>query len=58
MYQSFVFLEIRVLIVSDEKAFCCCKTGTSAECCPICMRMDGMPPVLKKRAAQDAYRLA
>ena len=58
MYQSFVFLEIRVLIVSNEKAFCSCKTGTSTECCPICMRMDGKPPVLKKRVAQDAYRLA
>ena len=58
MYQSFVFLEIRVLILSEEKAFCSCKAGSSAEHCPICSRTEGHPPVLKERAAREAYRLA
>ncbi|MEL3906019.1 MAG: asparaginase domain-containing protein [Treponema sp.] len=58
MYQSFVFLEIRVLVLSDEKAFCSCKTGSSAENCPICTRAEGHPPILKERIARDAYRLA
>ena len=58
MYQSFVFLEIRVLVLSDEKAFCSCKAGTSAENCPICTRAAGYPPVLKEQIAFDAYRLA
>lgn len=58
MYQSFVFLEIRVLILSDEKAFCSCKAGSSTEHCPICTRTLGHPPFLKERIAYDAYRLA
>ena len=58
MYQSFVFLEIRVLILSDEKAFCPCKAGYSAEHCPICTSTPGHPPLLKEGIARDAYRLA
>ena len=58
MYQSFVFLEIRVLVLSEEKAFCSCKAGTSAEQCPICTQTEGSPPVLKEQVARDAYRLA
>lgn len=58
MYQSFVFLEIRVLILSDKKAFCSCAAGSAAGTCPICMRVPGNHPVLKKQVAHDAYRLA
>jgi len=53
-----VFLEIRVLILSNEKAFCSCKAGTSAECCPICTQSEGYSPLLKETIAYDAYRLA
>ncbi len=58
LYQSFVFLEIRVLILSDEKAFCTCKAGSAAEHCAICTRSPGAPPLLKEQIARDAYRLA
>lgn len=58
MYQSFVFLEIRVLILSEEKAFCSCKAGLSAEQCPICTRVQGYQPLLKEQVARDAYLLA
>ena len=58
LYQSFVFLEIRVLILSDEKAFCTCKAGSAAEHCAICTRIPGAPPLLKEQIARDAYRLA
>jgi len=58
LYQSFVFLEIRVLILSDEKAFCSCKAGSSAEHCSICTRTPGHSPLLKESIARDAYRLA
>ncbi|EPF46399.1 aspartyl/glutamyl-tRNA(Asn/Gln) amidotransferase, B subunit [Treponema vincentii F0403] len=58
LYQSYTFLEIRVLILSDEKAFCSCKAGSSAEHCPICTCTPGHPPLLKESIARDAYRLA
>ena len=58
MYQSFVFLEIRVLILSEEKAFCSCKAGLSAEQCPICTCVQGYQPLLKEQVARDAYLLA
>ena len=58
MYQSFVFLEIRILILSDEKAFCSCRAGSSAGRCPICTRTFGHSPLLKESIARDAYRLA
>lgn len=58
LYQSYIFLEIRVLILSDEKAFCSCKTGASPGNCPICTGAEGHIPVLKEGVARDAYRLA
>ena len=58
LYQSFVFLEIRILILSDEKAFCSCKAGSAAGSCPICTRTLGSSPLLKEQIARDAYRLA
>ena len=58
LYQSFVFLEIRVLMLSDEKAFCSCKAGSAAGSCPICTRTPGYPLLLTEHIARDAYRLA
>ncbi len=57
MYQSFVFLEVRVLILSDEKAFCHCRSGSSSESCDICSRASASP-ILKESVARTAYLLA
>ncbi|MGP1595062.1 MAG: asparaginase domain-containing protein [Treponema sp.] len=58
MYLSFVFLEIRVLIPSKQKAFCPCNAGIESAHCPICMRAGGTAPLLTAKAAEDAYRLS
>ncbi|MGP1454136.1 MAG: asparaginase domain-containing protein [Treponema sp.] len=58
MYQSFVFLEVRVLVASNKKAFCNCETGTHSENCAICTRSKGSIPFLKTNIAKQAYTLA
>ncbi len=58
MYQSHVFLEVRILVPGNEKAFCSCRTGTKAESCPVCLRESGHSPVVNPRAARKAYTLA
>ena len=58
LYQSFVFLEVRVLVVSNKKAFCNCETGVHSENCSICTRSKGSIPFLKTNIAKQAYTLA
>ncbi|MGP1576670.1 MAG: asparaginase domain-containing protein [Treponema sp.] len=58
MYQSFIFLEIRILIPSNQKAFCACSAGIESAHCPICMRAAGTVPLLTSQAAEDAYLLS
>ena len=38
MYQSRVFLEVRILVSTTEKAFCGCHIGAKAGTCPCCNR--------------------
>ncbi len=60
LYQSFVFLEVRVLILSEEKAFCRCPSRLHAESCAVCNRNAGdvHVPFLKESVARTAYLLA
>ncbi|WP_252507105.1 asparaginase domain-containing protein [Treponema phagedenis] len=59
MYQSFVFLETRVLMPSDKKAFCDCKTGNSPETCSVCRKeISSALPIPKDSALCHAYQLA
>ena len=58
MYQSRVFLEVRILVSTTEKAFCGCHIGAKAGTCPICRREAGSLPVINPLAARSAYTLA
>ncbi|HNY21785.1 MAG TPA: asparaginase domain-containing protein [Treponemataceae bacterium] len=58
MYQSHVFLEVRILVSTDEKAFCSCRIGSKTGTCPICRRESGAYPVVNPQAARRAYTLA
>jgi len=58
MYQSRVFLEVRILVSTTEKAFCVCHIGTKAGTCPVCRKETGANPVINPQAARRAYTLA
>lgn len=58
MYQSHVFLEVRILVSAGEKAFCSCKIGSKGGTCPVCRREPGAFPVINPQAARRAFTLA
>lgn len=58
MYQSHVFLEVRILVAGDTKAFCSCPTGPQPGSCPVCRREEGQQPLVNSRAVRKAYTLA
>lgn len=58
MYQSHVFLEVRIPVSTNEKAFCPCYIGNKSGTCPICRREAGAHPLINTQAARHAYTLA
>jgi aspartyl-tRNA(Asn)/glutamyl-tRNA(Gln) amidotransferase subunit B len=58
MYQSQVFLEVRILVPTGEKAFCSCKTGGKTGSCPVCRREPNAYPAVSQQAATRAFTLA
>ncbi|MDR2020443.1 MAG: asparaginase domain-containing protein [Treponema sp.] len=52
MYKSYIFLEIRILLPSETKAFCGC-AGAEVSC-PVCREEPGALPVLNAGAALKA----
>jgi len=58
MYQSRVFLEVRILVSTNEKAFCPCYIGNKPGTCPICRRESGAAPIINPQAARRAYTLS
>lgn len=58
MYQSHVFLEVRILVSTTEKAFCSCYIGNKAGTCPVCLREQGAFPVINPQAVRSAYTLS
>jgi aspartyl-tRNA(Asn)/glutamyl-tRNA(Gln) amidotransferase subunit B len=58
MYQSRVFLEVRILVSTGEKAFCSCYIGAKSGTCPVCRREPGAYPVINPLAARRAYILS
>ncbi len=58
MYQSRVFLEIRILVSAKEKAFCACGIGDAGNSCPVCRRETGATPAIGAETARTAYTLA
>jgi aspartyl-tRNA(Asn)/glutamyl-tRNA(Gln) amidotransferase subunit B len=55
VYKSYIFLEIRILLPSETKAFCGCSTAGVS--CPVCREESGALPVLNPRAAWKACLL-
>lgn len=58
MYQSQVFLEVRILVPTGDKAFCACKIGGKTGSCPICRREANAYPTINQQAATRAFTLA
>ncbi|MCX7655281.1 MAG: asparaginase domain-containing protein [Treponemataceae bacterium] len=60
MLKSYIFLEVRVLLLSGVKAFCPCtyKADGIPQSCPICRGETGAIPQLNPLAAQKAYTIA
>ncbi len=62
MYQSHLYLEVRILLSAEKKAFCPCvpagKADKNADGCAVCRREPGARPVLDRSAAEKAYALA
>ncbi|MFC1693658.1 Asp-tRNA(Asn)/Glu-tRNA(Gln) amidotransferase subunit GatB [Candidatus Latescibacterota bacterium] len=61
-YIPTVGLEIHSQLATKTKIFCGCSTEFGAEpnthCCPVCLGMPGVLPVLNKRVAEFAIRMA
>ena len=60
MLKSYIFLEVRVLLLSGVKAFCPCtyQADGAPKSCPICRGEAGAIPQLNPLAAQKAYTIA
>lgn len=58
MYQSRIFLEIRLMLPSNTKAFCSCRPGGVAGNCPFCRGERGAAPEVNFSAVEFAYTLA
>lgn len=58
MYQSRVFLEVRILVSARQKAFCACGIGDAGDSCPVCRREGNAAPAIGPETARTAYTLA
>ncbi len=58
MYQAHVFLEVRILVPTKEKAFCSCPVGQKNANCPVCRREPGANPAINPLAVRQAYTLS
>lgn len=58
MYQAHVFLEVRLLVSTKEKAFCSCLIGQKGASCPVCRRETGAVPKINSLAVRQAYTLS
>jgi len=58
--KSYIFLEVRVLLLSGVKAFCPCTYQADGvpQSCPVCRGEAGAIPQLNPLAAQKAYTIA
>ncbi len=61
-YEAVIGLEVHAQLLTDSKAFCGCSTKFGAEpntqTCPVCLGMPGVLPVLNRKVAEFAIRLA
>jgi aspartyl-tRNA(Asn)/glutamyl-tRNA(Gln) amidotransferase subunit B len=59
-YETVIGLEIHAELATDTKIFCSCTTqfggDENTHCCPICLGLPGVLPVLNKRVVEYAVR--
>jgi len=59
-YESVIGMEVHVELLTNSKVFCGCSTKFGAEpntqCCPVCMGMPGVLPVLNRKAVDFVIR--
>lgn len=61
-YETVIGLEVHAELLTESKLFCGCSTEFGAEpnthCCPICLGLPGVLPVLNKKALDFAIKAA
>jgi len=59
-YESVIGMEVHVELLTNSKVFCGCSTRFGAEpntqCCPVCLGMPGVLPVLNRKAVDFVIR--
>ena len=59
-YEMVIGVEVHVELKTESKIFCSCSTAFGAEpntqCCPVCMGMPGVLPVLNQKVVEYAVR--
>ncbi len=59
-YEAVIGMEVHVELLTNSKVFCGCSTKFGAEpntqCCPVCMGMPGVLPVLNRKAVDFVIR--
>ena len=59
-YESVIGMEVHVELLTNSKVFCGCSTKFGAEpntqCCPVCLGMPGVLPVLNRKAVDFVIR--
>lgn len=61
-FETVIGLEVHVELLTKSKVFCSCSTEFGGEvnthCCPVCLGMPGVLPVLNKKAVEYAIKAA
>ncbi|MCF6097117.1 Asp-tRNA(Asn)/Glu-tRNA(Gln) amidotransferase subunit GatB [Thermovorax subterraneus] len=61
-FETVIGLEVHVELLTKSKVFCSCTTEFGGEvnthCCPVCLGMPGVLPVLNKKAVEYAIKAA
>lgn len=61
-YETVIGLEVHAELLTDSKLFCSCSTEFGAEpnthCCPVCLGLPGVLPVLNRKALDYAIKAA
>jgi len=61
-YEAVIGIEVHAQLVTESKLFCSCSTEFEAQpnhnCCPVCLGLPGVLPVLNKKAVDSVIKTA